>query len=74
MKLTKKHIGQRFDNKGADGSWSYTLVDVKGEKLLFFSSNGKWEVDSNKYGDWKLFNSFSKKDIKYGWMAGRVAE
>ena len=57
MKLTKKHLGQLFDNKGADGSWAYQLVDIKKGELLFyvFGSHGRYEVDSNDFGDWLHF-------------------
>lgn len=72
MRLTKKHIGQLFDNHGADGSWCYQLVDVKGKELLFYTS-GRYEIDSNKYADWRLFKpvKFSKEWIDLGWQTGR---
>lgn len=75
MKLFKKHIGQLFDNRGADGSWYYLLVDVKKDKLLFYY-NGKYEIDSNRYADWRPFEIAlpSKKEIKLGWKTGRVAQ
>lgn len=73
MRLNKKHIGQLFDVQGSDGSWYYQLVAVKGNRLLFYS-NDKWEIDTNKYHDWRRFKSrtFSKKEIRHGWETGLV--
>lgn len=75
MKLNKKHIGQLFDVNGSDGSWYYQLVDIKGDRLLFFC-NDRYEIDTNKYADWRPFKSrfFSKKDVRNGWKTGRVAQ
>lgn len=73
MRLTKKDIGQLFDNRGADGSWHYQLVDIKGKELLFYSSSGRFEIDSNKFSDWRPFEPAlpHKEIIKNGWKTGR---
>lgn len=76
MKLTKKHIGQFFDVKGADGSWYYQLLDIKGKKLLFKSSTGHFEIDTNKLADWRPVDSLNlphKEIIKHGWEIGRYS-
>ncbi len=74
MKLTRKHIGKLFDND-ADGSWVYQLIDIKGKELLFYSfTQADYEIDTNKYADWKPFkprNPWPKEWIKYGWNVGR---
>jgi len=75
MNLTKKHIGQLFDNDGSDGSWCYQLVDIKGKKLLFYRMDGTYTIDSNKYSDWKEFkprNPYPKEWIRYGWSQAKV--
>lgn len=76
MTLTKKHIGKLFDNHGADGSWAYQLVDVQKDKLLFLVTGvNRFEIDSNKYKDWRPFvpirPSFS--EIQKAWQTARVA-
>lgn len=57
MKLSKKHIGQVFDVRGGDGSWHYILLDKKKDDLLFYTSNGKYTIDTNKYSDWQPFKA-----------------
>lgn len=74
MKLTKKHIGQLFDVEGGDGSWCYQLIDVKGKDLLFYAFNGRHEIDSTKYTDWRPFvprYHHNKTWIGYGWKNAR---
>lgn len=78
MILTKKHIGRLFDTQGGDGSWAYQLIDIKGKELLFYSVNdGKFEIDSNKYRDWRPFkryeNNWPMRHVKLGWKSGRRA-
>jgi len=74
MRLNKKHIGQLFDVRGSDGSWFYQLVDVKGSDLLFYC-DGNYEIDTNKYADWRPFGckEHTKKEIVYGWKTARRA-
>jgi len=70
MKLTKKHIGQLFDNYG-DGSWMYQLVDVnkKGHLLFWSFTCDGFVIDDHT--DWQPFvpnvNLWSEKQIKEGW-------
>jgi len=75
MKLTKKHIGQLFDNRGSDGSWAYILVDVKGGDLLFIVAGDtrRFEIDTNRYGDWRPFKPVlpTKAVIKEAWLTAR---
>jgi hypothetical protein len=69
MKLTKKHIGRLFDNN-ADGSWIYQLVDIKRGRLLFYSFDGSYIVETNKFADWKFFvprKPWPQTWIKLGW-------
>jgi hypothetical protein len=77
MKLTKKHIGQLFDNKGSDGSWAYQLVAIKGKELMFYCmSTGKYEVDTNKYADWRHFEPqmhIHERWIESQWETARRA-
>lgn len=78
MKLTKKHIGQLFDNRGSDGSWAYQLVAIKGKELLFYVlGDSRYEVDSNKYNDWRPFEpqiELHRKDrIVQEWRIARRA-
>lgn len=80
MKLTKKHIGGAFDNRGADGSWFYILLDVKKDKLLFMSGQeGRFEIDTNKHGDWQKYVARSwrkplkRRDINEAWKTARVS-
>ena len=75
MTLTKKHIGKLFDVSGGDGSWCYQLVDIKGKELLFYCfTRGEYEVDTNKYKDWRPFkptNPWPKEWLKWGWERAR---
>ena len=75
MKLTKKHIGRLFDVSGSDGSWCYLLLDIKKGELLFYGMDGKYEIHSNKYYDWRPFLSGQltnkKRHIELGWQTGR---
>lgn len=74
MKLNRKHIGQLFDNHGADGSWCYQLVAIKRGRLLFYDFHGGYVLDSNKYADWRHFqpvNPFPANWIKYGWTIAK---
>lgn len=74
MKLSKKHVGQLFDVQGADGSWCYELIDIKGKELLFYSYGGRHEVDSTKYTDWRPFvprYNLNKDWVKLGWETAR---
>lgn len=74
MKLTKKHIGQLFDVRGADGSWCYELIDVKGKDLLFYSFNGKQEIEPNTYTDWRPFvpqYHANREWVKRDWTTAR---
>lgn len=75
MKLNKKHIGQFFDVRGADESWVYQLVDIKDGKLLcrVFSNRYEYEFDTNKYSDWRPFNTNipHKNEITKGWRTAR---
>ena len=66
MNLTKKHLGGLFDTKGADGSWAYQLLDVKGKELLFyvFGSNNRYEIDTNEFHDWRKFRP-SRRDKRW---------
>lgn len=73
MKLTKKHIGKLFTN-GGDGSWVYQLVDIKKGKLLFYSFDNKYAIETNKFADWEHFksrNPFPKEWTKRGWDRAR---
>lgn len=72
MKLTRKHIGRLFDAEGADGSWCYQLVDVKGGELLFYKFDGSYEIESNTFNDWQPFKPRKAwKWKKTGWTTGR---
>ena len=76
MKLTKKHIGQLFDND-ADGSWVYQLVDIKKGKLLFYDFASSYVVETNKFSDWKPFvprKQWPKEWIKLGWKYPKFTE
>jgi len=57
MKLTRKHIGQLFDNHG-DGSWVYLLVDLTKDWLFFYCfANAEYTVIATKENfDWTPFN------------------
>ena len=74
MKLTRKHIGGLFTN-GDDGSWVYQLVAIKGKELLFYTfDRDRYEVDTNKFADWKRFQPrkpWPKNWIEYGWATAR---
>ena len=69
MKLKKKHIGQAFDVRGGDGSWFYILCDIHKKDLLFYSSNGKYYIDTNRYADWRPFVAVdnSKAALMMAW-------
>lgn len=77
MKLTKKHIGQLFDND-ADGSWVYQLVGVnKKGWLLFWSFCNSDYVVCTSHTDWVPFKArkgswpFIARHKKQGWKNPR---
>ncbi len=71
MKLTKKHIGKIFNNIFAYKSWIYQLVDIKREKLLFYSFNSNTFMQStNKSDSWRYFKPVDIIKVpwgKHGW-------
>jgi len=78
MKLSKKHIGKMFDVEGADGSWAYTLVGVRGNELLFNVVGRPWrfEISTNGYEDWRPFRPVlpNKLAIRRAWNTARRSE
>jgi hypothetical protein len=76
MKLTKKHIGKLLQVNGADGSWCYQLIAVNKNKLLFYSFDGKYVVDSTKHTDFEYFkplNPFPNSWLRLGWKTAMKA-
>jgi hypothetical protein len=74
MRLTKRHIGGVFDCRGSDGSWVYQLIDIKGKELLFsVIGTTRYEVDTNKYGDWRPFKPqpVDSRRVEWGWKDAR---
>ncbi len=71
MELNKSHVGGLFTTKGADGTWVYQLVDVKGGWLLFYDFDGKYEKErQGNHRDWQVFKPttpWPKKWKQYGW-------
>ncbi len=76
MKLTKRHINQLFTNDLSDGSWIYQLVDIKKEKLLFYSfAETTFVQETNKFADWRFFkpvNIINTYWGKRGWEDSKL--
>lgn len=71
MKLTKKDIGKLFDCAGADGSWAYQLIDIKGKELLFYSFGGDYWAFKHTYTDWRPFVAKEFRTKKDSWAMAR---
>jgi hypothetical protein len=73
VKLTKKHIGGLFDVQNSDGTWFYQLLDVSRCELLFRDMDGKYEIESRRHSDWRIFTptKFTAKNVAEGWKTGR---
>lgn len=70
MKLSRKHIGQLFDN-GGDGSWVYQLVAINRTHLLFYDFHGSYVKEKRgRYNDWRPFkpaHPWPKDWTEFGW-------
>lgn len=76
MKLTRKHIGKLFDVHGSDGSWCYQLLDIRKRNYLFRSLDGRYEIESRRFDDWRPFRpgKVTAAGIRFGWKIGRHSQ